>query len=320
MTVKSPLDDRRVQALLNKFMSGSIDALTPIFDLKRGFIYPEIEEIIGESEDAEKFLEMLCEAGILKRELWDKIVCCPRCGSVNVSSLYCCPFCLSFDIKKSSLIEHIKCGYMDSEEKFVNGDRLICPKCKRELSEKDIDYRRAGVWCTCNKCGRSFDIPILRHFCRNCQTNFTFENAKIREAYKYRLNEDVVKTAASEWAILAPIRKLLEDKGFKVETPGFVEGGSGVRHMFDIIAYNDERKPQKTAINVSMSTDGKPVSEQAIIDIFAKAFDSKIEKAVLIAMPSASENTKKLAKLYNIHLIEAKAPNEILKEIERLQN
>jgi hypothetical protein len=88
MTVKSPLDDRRVQALLNKFMSGSIDTLTPIFDLKRGFVYPDVEEIIGESEDAEKFLAMLVEAGILKRELYDKTVYCPKCGSANVSVQY----------------------------------------------------------------------------------------------------------------------------------------------------------------------------------------------------------------------------------------
>ena len=107
MTVKNPLDDRRVQALLSKFMSGGIDTLTPIFDLKRGFVYPDVEEIIGESEDAEKFLAMLVEAGILKRELYDKTVYCPRCGSANVSVQYCCPFCLSYDIKRSSLIEHI---------------------------------------------------------------------------------------------------------------------------------------------------------------------------------------------------------------------
>jgi hypothetical protein len=108
MTVKSPLDDRRVQALLNKFMSGSIDALIPIFDLKRGFVYPDVEEIIGESEDAEKFLAMLVEAGVLKRELYDKAVHCPKCGSMNVSVQYCCPFCLSYDIKRSSLIEHTR--------------------------------------------------------------------------------------------------------------------------------------------------------------------------------------------------------------------
>ena len=316
MTVKSPLEDRRVQALLNKFISESIEALTPIFDLKRGFVYQEVEEIIGESEDAEKFLEMLYEAGILKRELYDKIVCCPRCGSVNVSSLYCCPFCFSFDIKRSSLIEHIKCGYMDVEEKFVNGEKLFCPKCKCKLTEEDVDFRRAGVWCTCNKCGKSFDIPVPRHFCRNCHASFTFENAIIRDAYTYRLNKDVVESVASEWAVLSPIRKLLEDKGFKVETPGFFEGKSGVKHMFDIIAYNNGRKPEKIVINISSSQDGKPVPEHAIIDMFAKTFDSNIEKAFLIAIPKVSENGKKLANLYKIRLIEAKIPNEVLEKIK----
>ena len=318
MTVKSPLDDRRVQALLNKFISESIETLTPILDLKRGFVYPEVEEIIGESEDAEKFLEMLYEAGILERELYDKIVCCPRCGSVNVSSLYCCPFCFSCDIKRSSLIEHIKCGYMDVEEKFISGDGLFCPKCKRKLTEEDVDFRRAGVWCTCNKCGRSFDIPVPRHFCRNCHANFTFENAIIRDAYTYRLNKDVVESVATEWAVLAPVRKLLEDKGFKLETPGFLEGRSGVKHMFDIIAYNNGRKPEKIVLNLSTSQDGKPVPEHAIIDMFAKAFDSNIERAILIAIPKVNENGRKLASLYKIRLVEAKTPKEALDKIEKL--
>jgi transcription elongation factor Elf1 len=316
MTVKSPLDDRRVQALLNKFMSGSIDALIPIFDLKRGFVYPDVEEIIGESEDAEKFLAMLVEAGVLKRELYDKAVHCPKCGSMNVSVQYCCPFCLSYDIKRSSLIEHIRCGYIDIEEKFVSGVELICPKCKSQLNVEDVDYRRAGLWCTCNKCGRSFDMPTPKHFCRNCQTSFTFENAKIKEAYKYRLNEDFVKTATSEWSILAPIRKLLEEKGFKVETPGFMEGRSGVKHMFDIIAYNNGRKSERLAINISTSPDGKQVPDHAIIDMFAKTYDSDIEKAILIAIPKISENGRKLANHYKICLIEAKTPEETIERIK----
>jgi hypothetical protein len=181
---------------------------------------------------------------------------------------------------------------------------------------EDVDYRRAGLWCTCNKCGRSFDIPVPTHFCRNCQTSFTFENAKIREAYKYRLNEDFVKTATSEWSILAPIRKLLEEKGFKVETPGFMEGRSGVKHMFDIIAYNNGRKSERLAINISTSTDGKQVPDHAVIDMFAKTYDSDIEKAILIAIPKISENGRKLANHYKICLIEAKTPEETIERIK----
>ncbi|MEM3774783.1 MAG: hypothetical protein QXX92_07295 [Candidatus Bathyarchaeia archaeon] len=316
MNFSDPLNDRRVQALLNKFMSGKVKALTPLFDLKKVLVYPEVEEIVGDSESAEQFLSKLHECGILKRELYDKIVCCPKCESVNVSILYSCPFCGSFDMERSSLIEHIKCGYMDVEEKFLKKDGLTCPKCGCKLAEMDVDFRRAGVWCTCNKCGKSFDIPVPRHFCRDCQTKFTFEDAKLKDAYTYSLNEELVKIVAMDWAILAPIGKLLEDRGFKVETPGFVEGRSGVRHMFDMIAYNNGRKPYKIAINISTSTDGKPVQEQAIIDMFAKAYDSNIEKAILIAMPKISENGKRLANLYKIRIIEAKNPEEALEKVK----
>jgi hypothetical protein len=206
---------------------------------------------------------------------------------------------------------------MDIEEKFISGDGLFCPKCKRTLTEEDVDFRRAGLWCTCNKCGKSFDIPVSRHFCRNCYANFTFENAKIKDAYAYRLNKNVVESVASEWAVIAPIRKLLEDKGFKVEAPGFMEGRSGVKHMFDIIAYNNGTKPEKIAINTSTSPDEKPVPEHVIIDMFAKAFDSQVEKAFLIAMPRMSENGIKLANHYKICLIEAKTPKEALDKIEQ---
>ncbi|MEM3596769.1 MAG: hypothetical protein QXJ53_01360 [Candidatus Bathyarchaeia archaeon] len=205
---------------------------------------------------------------------------------------------------------------MDVEEKFCKKDGLVCPKCGRELAEMDVDFRRAGVWCTCNKCGKSFDIPVTRHFCRDCQTKFTFDHAKLKDAYTYSLNEDLVKTVTMDWAILAHIGKLLEDRGFKVEIPGFFEGRSGVRHMFNLIAYNNGRKPYKVAINTSTSTDEKPVHEQAIIDMFAKAYDSNIEKTILIAMPKIGENGKRLANLYKIRIVEAKNPEEALEKVK----
>jgi len=320
MTVKSSLDDRRVQALIGKFISGSIKALTPTFNLNRGFIYPDVEEIIGESENVEKFLTTLVEAGILRRELYDKAIYCPRCGSVNVSIQYCCPFCLSFDIKRRSLIEHFKCGYIDTEEKFVSVNGLTCPRCKHQLTAEDVDYKRAGLWCTCNNCGKSFDIPVPKHFCRNCKTNFTFENAVIKDVYVYQLDESITKSVATEWAVLAPIKKLLEERTFKVEAPGILRGKSGVKHVFDLIACNNGRKQGTMAINIFTSSDGKPIPEHAIIDMFAKAYDSNVKKAILIAMPRISENGRKLANHYKICLVEAETSEEAVGKIKELLN
>ena len=308
--------DQRVQALLNKFMSGKLQVIRPVFDLKRGIVYPDVEEIVGGPPEDEEFLAKLYDAGLLQRELYDKAVYCPCCGSANVSIHYSCPYCKSFDIRKSSLIEHAKCGYLDVEEKFRAGNKLICPKCHVELRDLDVDYRKAGVWCTCNKCGKSFDIPVPRHFCRECSHAFNFEEAVFKEAYTYRLNEEAVEHAALDWTILAPIRSLLEERGFKVEAPSFIDGKSGVKHMFDMAAHGKGTTRNIIVINISASQNKKPVPDQPIIEMFAKTFDSAVDKAFLIAIPKVSESGRKLANLYKIHVVEARTPHEALEKLK----
>jgi len=309
--------DHRVQALLSKFMSEKLQVIRPVFDLKRGVTYPDVEEIVGGPPEDGEFLAMLCNAGVLHRELYDKVLYCPSCGSANVSIHYSCPYCKSFDVKKSSLIEHVKCGYIDIEEKFHVGNKLVCPKCHVALAEPDVDYRKAGVWCTCNKCGKSFDIPVPYHFCRGCSHVFNFEEAVFKEAYTYRLNEEAVEHAALDWTILAPIRSLMEEKGFRVETPGFLDGKSGVKHMFDIVAHSKGTEKNITVINVSTSKAKEPVPDQPIIEMFAKTFDSPVDKAFLIAIPKISENGRKLANLYKINVVEAKNPEEAITKLDK---
>ncbi|MGC9345550.1 MAG: hypothetical protein ACP5ER_01995, partial [Candidatus Bathyarchaeales archaeon] len=100
--------DRNMQVFLSKFLSEEISELEPVYDSKLGYRYPIVETIIGDTFDAEDFLNRLYEARILERRLYDKIIYCPKCGSANISVHYCCPYCKSFNIQKSSLIEHVK--------------------------------------------------------------------------------------------------------------------------------------------------------------------------------------------------------------------
>lgn len=309
--------DLRVQALLSKFMSEKLQVIRPVFDLKRGLTYPDVEEIAGGPPEDGEFLAMLYDAGVLYRELYDKVLYCPSCGSANVSIHYSCPYCKSFDIKKSSLIEHVKCGYIDVEEKFRVGNKLVCPKCNKELSKPNVDHRKAGVWCTCNNCGKSFDTPVPNHFCRECNHVFDFEEAVFKEAYAYRLNEEVVEHAALDWTTLPLIRSLMEKKGFRTETPGFLEGKSGVKHRFDIVAYSKGTRKNIIVINVSASKAKEPVPDQPIIEMFAKIFDSPVDKAFLIAIPKISENGRKLANLYKINVVEAKNPEEAVTKLDK---
>ncbi len=308
---------RSTQLLLSKFISGEIERLDPVYDSKKGYRYPLVESIVGTSEKAEEFLNKLYEAGILERKLYDKTIYCPFCGSSNVSTRYCCPFCGSFNIKKSALIEHVQCGYIDIEEKFLDKEgNLICPKCEKSLEKPDVDYRRAGIWCKCNDCGKSFDIPVTTHFCRECQSTFNFENAVCKDVYTYFLTEEARKEAKLGEMLITPIKEALIKMGFEAESPAFLKGKSGATHIFDIAAYKKGETRELMVMDLAMSDN--EVLEQPVIAMFAKIYDVMPDKACLVAIPKMSENGKRMASLYKIEVIEAENPKEVVKALKRI--
>ena len=308
-------DDHATQILVSKFLSGELKTLEPTYDSQRGYQYSEVEAIVGDPSLVEPFLKRLFDSGVLERQLFDKIIVCPKCDSANVSFRYGCPFCKSFDIQKSSLVEHVKCGYMDLEENFRQGDKYVCPKCHEEMRTLDVDYRKAGVWCSCKSCGKSFDIPVSTHFCRNCHASSTFEEASIEDVYSYTLKDTIRNESSLSFFLVPAIRELLVGQGLKVESPAFVVGKSGAKHSFDIVAQKGSGSRKAIVIDVATSTDGV-VSEQPVIALFAKVFDVTPEKAFLVAIPRLSENAKKMTELYSIHAVEAENQNEAIKALK----
>jgi len=307
--------DHRIQQLLSRFISGEIGKMEPVYDQKFGYRYPIVEKIVGDAPSANKFLTQLFEAGVLKRELFDKFVGCLHCGSANVSVHYCCPYCKSFRIGKSSLIEHVPCGYIDAEERFREKGKLVCPRCHKPLTKLDVDYIKAGAWCVCSECGKSFDIPVVSHFCRDCHRDFTFDEAVYKDVYSYSLSEDVMQEAALSWTLVAPIREFLESSGFKVESPGFLKGRSGTSHMFDVTASRGGKDRNITVIDLAASA-GDVVTEQIVIAMFAKVYDSAPDRACLVAIPKMSKDGRRLAELYKIKLIEAKDYKEAIEGLK----
>jgi len=308
-------EDSASQVLISKFLSGEIKVLKPTYDSQVGYHYPEVEAIVGEASLVEPFLKKLSESGVLERQLFDKIILCPKCDSSNISFRYCCPFCKSFEIEKSSLVEHVKCGYMDLEANFLKNNRYVCPKCHEEMRTPDVDYRKAGVWCSCKSCGKSFDIPVSSHFCRNCHEASTFEEASLEDVYSYTLKDTVRSSTSLSFFLVPAIRDLLAEQGLKIESPAFVVGKSGAKHSFDIVAQKSSGSRKNIVIDVATSSEGV-VSEQPVIALFAKVFDVAPEKAYLIAIPRLSENAKKMAELYSIHVVEAENQNEAVKALK----
>lgn len=309
--------DPRVQLLISRFMSGEVSCLDPTNDVKMGYHYPIVESISDHPSGAEDFLMHLFSLGILKRKLYDKILYCPDCKSVNVSVHYCCPYCSSFDIRKSSLIEHIKCGYIDTEENLQAKGLLVCPRCHVELVKLDVDYRKAGIWCTCEECNKNFDIPVTSHFCRDCHKTCSFESISFKDIYSYNLSAEARNEANQSWVLIAPLKCFFQNLNFKVESPGFLKGKSSTNHMFNIVVYPEVSSRKVIAIDIVSSSVGA-VSEQAVISMFAKVYDVSPEKSFLIAIPKMNESGKKLATLYRINLIEAKDQDEVITAMRTL--
>ncbi len=300
-----------VQVLLSKFLSGEIAKLEPVYDANQGYRYPLLDKILGNPVAVDNFLKQLTDVGILKKELYDRTIYCPNCGSARISIHYNCPYCKSFNVEKSSLIEHVQCGYIDTEGHFLVEERLVCPKCHKELTKPDVDYKKAGVWCVCRNCSKSFDIPVPSHFCRDCQFTFTFEDAVYKDVYVYTLSTEAGKESSLGWIMVNPIRQFLESKGFKVETPGFLKGKSGANHLFDVTAFRKEEGKEVIVIDVATAIEDE-VTEQPVIALFAKIYDVSPDHACLIAVPKINENGKRMAKLYNISLVETEDQNEAI--------
>ncbi len=309
--------DHISQTLVGKFLSGEITKLEPVYDCEGGYRYPTVEEIVDAASQLEPLLKKLVESEVLEKTLYDKVVLCPKCGSMNVSFRYCCPFCKSFEIQKSSLVEHIKCGYMDLEANFRQGNRYVCPKCHQEMRNIEVDYRKAGVWCTCNTCNKSFDIPVSEHFCRKCNTTSTFEEAPLKEVYSYTLARDVKVDDFQSLFLAAPIQELLAKEGLVVKSPATLKGKSGASHSFDVVAHiGNPDVPEKLIVVDLATSSGGQVSEQPVIALFAKIFDVSPDRAYLIATPRLNENGKRMAELYNIKVIEAEDPKQATKSLK----
>jgi hypothetical protein len=116
-------------------------------------------------------------------------------------------------------------------------------------------------------------------------------------------------------AMTNAMKEFLEAKGFHVDSPAVIKGKSGVEHMFGIVAYKGDITRNLAVIDVTTST--KDMPEQPVIAMFAKIIDVSPDKAYLIVIPRMTENSKKLAKLYDIEIIEAKNQKEAIEALEK---
>lgn len=303
--------DREVQVMIQKMIDQGSFSLTSRVQ-REGIVYPLFHEVFPTKSEMEtlEFLDRLSKVGILKSKLVDKVIICPTCGSSLVSSKYNCPRCLSFDIAKAMIIEHIKCGFIGSKDKFQSGNVMICPKCKNLVSEND--YRKIGTSFECNACGTRFESPRVCHKCNSCEDVFTYKEARYEPIYEFELTEEAKRSVARGTLPLSSIIKTLEENGFEVGTRSELIGKSGATHNFDIVA-------RKGSVLVVSNFAFEP-KEEDIIGLFAKKYDVDPAFTILIALTPPTRDEESVSRAYGVKIISPTSANPIGKQIVEFVN
>jgi hypothetical protein len=299
-----------VQNIMHRLMIAKTVEIVPAIDLNSGEIrYPVLDAIGLDSVD-NNILESMTQVGILEKSIYDKLLACPsHSDTLAVSLRLYCPKCKSFDIIRMNLVEHRLCGFIANKEVFEN-NKFVCPSCKGQIRDASKDVSFPGMWHECNACKGKFDSPTIMMRCRHHNHDFTINESKKIDVYYYKVSKEAEKEFYDNYILVAPLKKLLEPVGFKVEAAVSVKGKSGVSHKATLYAHKSDMN-----IMIDAKTAESEVPDQFLIAMFAKVVDISPKLAFFVAMPGVSENTKVLARNYGITVVEGKTLPDIINGI-----
>jgi len=281
--------------------------------------YPQLQPILGEhTAEAEVLLSRMTACGVLLEDLADKVPACPECNSKQVSSRYLCPRCYGFDITRSFLFEHLKCGKVASDDSFRKGDEFVCPKCQAILHDFGVEFRAIGAWYKCNRCSDSFNAPVHSHFCRQKRHQFTPDRARLIPIYEYKLNTRILNEIRNQVLFYGDLISFLEDAGLTVSAPFTLAGKSGESRSFDLAITSKGRwGAQKTvAMDVINSETGGGIG--AVREFAAKVRDAKPSASYLVAIPKLADEARELASNLKLTIVEAPSLKEAMGPIRNL--
>jgi ssDNA-binding Zn-finger/Zn-ribbon topoisomerase 1 len=318
-SVQSERREAYVEPLTREFLRSLLELgekceILPTYRPGLGFLYRAegLPEKGGNHRCSREFLDNLVKLDILERSFCDSISTCPNCESFVITLHHRCPKCKSHHVVKTSLTEHIPCGYIDQRDRY-EGD--LCPKCGKSLVEGE--YRNMGRWYVCQECNERFEEPQFDVVCRGCNSHFTIDEVRVLDIPKFKLNPKRLKEIRQNVASLESISKLLADLGFRIEMPGMITGHkSGMNYQFSLLA-KKQVGDREVVVAVDHEVAEDEIQAPPLILYIYKISEMKVDIPVFIALPKLSETAGKIAKGHEILVIEgASDGGERLSEIK----
>ncbi len=299
------LSDAKVLALLEKLVAGNIETINPTVNQQGKIVYADITDVVG--DDAGQVLDSLSAAGVLQRNSEARLLSCPvHEGSMDLMPRLRCPNCNSMLVTKGTLYQHI-CGNIATLEAYGAN----CPKCGKPSPKQSL--KLLGSWSGCDSCKTRSAAPNVYLYCRKFNHDFPVSQAKLVDQASYRLTAEAASDLRDRLGRVIAIARGLRARQIDARLSGRIKGASGVQHVFDIVV---ESGAKAVPIDVKVVQEDQ-VQVIAVLATYAKVLDIRAELSMLVAMPSASADSKRTAAAYRMVLVEGKDPSSVVEEIAR---
>ena len=127
------------------------------------------------------------------------------------------------------------------------------------------------------------------------------------------MTSDAESEARRKSELLNLLKQGLEAGGLQVEISGIIQGASGARHTFDLIATKDGKR---ATIDVRLARKER-VELGVVLETYAKSLDANARPSILVATPEASSDARKSAAAFGLVLVEGNGPPEVLERLRR---
>jgi len=299
-----------VRRLVDKLLKGKGD-FRPQRDPVAGDYVFEVEGLSKSKTSA--LLDELETCDVLQKYRLDSVPTCPTCEHSNFYVNYVCPFCQHRDLERATMIEHYNCGHTDFESSFNKGDKLVCPKCSRELKLIGTDYRKMERVYHCSSCKRYFGTPSIELACRTCEKVVPLDQVHMIATFGYGINEEIRDELVSHCSLESPIIDVLGRLGYETKAPWSEKGISGTEHTFDIHAQKDGSE-----IVLDMTSGTQEIGPESVVAFFGKVYDLTPRRAILVAMPGLSKDAERLSGFYKVEVIKGMSIEELVRNLEEL--
>ena len=301
-------ESREVTRLVREMLADNIVEVRPQLDFtsELGFFYETAERILGvHGRAAVSVLESLVGKGVLKRDLFDKIIRCPQCSSINLRPTTHCSKCGSGNTVRGRVLEHFICKYVGIEDEFTTAGKYICPNCKLELRNIGRDYQSLGIMRKCRECNEVLSLPQLKWHCLKCSSVNGEDKVIETSVYCYTLNEANRSRLEFELKPKTQLIEFLRNRGYEIKENAKVKGRSGANHSIDILAIRDDGIITHS-IAIGIEASGGKIELDQIFDFDDKVYDAGIHDKVLVVVPEVGKEAGEFARQQRIKVLEVR--------------